>query len=355
MSKTKNYIVDNNELDRDDLEIENIILDINKISKKDKVLIENLQENEINMITDFYYQIQDTRIRFANQLRAIHQRTDNSTDENENITYQLFNSVVKTENSTKKILDYASGNTRTGRWLRANLGIGPVLASALMSSFDITKAPTAGHFWSYAGLNDNNKPWLGTDKAKDVINSVLQGRKKITENDLMEIAKIAKYRYEQLYTAAITDSGSFSKKNLVAFMAKPPYNLNLKPICWKVGQQFMKLANNEKSLYGKIYREKKADEHFKNNNGMFAEQAALKLQTTNIENEEIKAIYESGKLPDGHILARAKRFAVKLFISHLFEAMYYYTYGEKAPVPYMIAHQGHVHYIEPEVPYESIL
>lgn len=354
MSKTKNYTVDINELDRDDLEIENIVLDINKISKKDKNLIQNLDRNEINMITDFYYQIQDTRIRFANQLRAIHQRTDNSTDENENITYQLFNNVVNTEKATKKILDYSSGNTRIGRWLRSNMGIGPVLASALMSSFDITKAPTAGHFWSYAGLNDNNKPWLGTEKAKDIIDSVLQGRKKITENDLAEIAKIAKYRYEQLYTAAMTDTG-FSKKNLTAFMAKPPYNLDLKIICWKVGEQFMKLANNEKSLYGKIYREKKADEHLKNNNGLFAEQAKRKLQVTNIDKKEIREIYESGKLPDGHILARAKRFAVKLFISHLFEAMYFYTYGTKAPEPYMIAHQGHVHYIGPEVPYESIL
>ena len=52
---------------------------------------------------------------------------------------------------------------------------------------------------------------------------------------------------------------------------------------------------------------------------------------------------------------RSKRYAVKLFISHLFEAMYLEEHGYYPKETYVIAHLGHSDYIEPEVPFEKYI
>jgi hypothetical protein len=45
--------------------------------------------------------------------------------------------------------------------------------------------------------------------------------------------------------------------------------------------------------------------------------------------------------------ARAKRYAVKLFLAHLHEVWYREHYKTAPPIPYPIAHLGHAHYIAP--------
>jgi hypothetical protein len=55
---------------------------------------------------------------------------------------------------------------------------------------------------------------------------------------------------------------------------------------------------------------------------------------------------KSGHLPPAQIDAQARRFAVKIFLSH-FHAVWYETHhGNPAPRPYTIAHMDHVHEIE---------
>jgi hypothetical protein len=46
--------------------------------------------------------------------------------------------------------------------------------------------------------------------------------------------------------------------------------------------------------------------------------------------------------------ARAKRFAVKMFISHLHHMMYVAKYGTNPPRPFAIEILGHAHYVRPE-------
>ena len=51
--------------------------------------------------------------------------------------------------------------------------------------------------------------------------------------------------------------------------------------------------------------------------------------------------------PPAHIHARAKRFAVKIFISNLHEVWFEKHFGRPAPAPYPFAHLGHTHKIDP--------
>ena len=143
---------------------------------------------------------------------------------------------------------------------------------------------------------------------------------------------------------------------LKSYLAKPPYNLDLKKRCFLIGESFMKQHNREGSLYGRIYMERKIEETMKNDHGDYAEEAARILESKNWskDTDTKKALLE-GKLSAGHINMRAKRYAVKLFISHVFEAMYYEKYRKEPPMPYVIAHMGHHDYIAPEVDYKKFL
>ena len=81
----------------------------------------------------------------------------------------LYNNILGIENEIKKCLGIYSLSTEVGRWLQSIIGIGPVLSAAMISFFDIDRAPSVSHFYSYSGLNDNNDPWLGKDRAKELV------------------------------------------------------------------------------------------------------------------------------------------------------------------------------------------
>lgn len=150
--------------------------------------------------------------------------------------------------------------------------------------------------------------------------------------------------------------GHRNRSSLKAHLAKPPYNIELKKFMYLIGESFAKVSNKEGSLYGRLYKERKAWETKKNENGEYAEQAAMYLSKKSYDkNTEAYKAYIQGKLPDTQITRRAERFATKLFISHLFECMHLWYYGEPAPEPYPISHMGHVDYIGPEVPYERFI
>ena len=63
--------------------------------------------------------------------------------------------------------------------------------------------------------------------------------------------------------------------------------------------------------------------------------------------------YTQGKLPPAHIHARAKRYAVKMFLSHLQTVMWFEKYGELPVKPFVIEHMGHVHYVP--IPHSDLI
>lgn len=141
--------------------------------------------------------------------------------------------------------------------------------------------------------------------------------------------------------------------DLAGYLAKPPYNKDLKTRCYLISNSFM-YKKNQGSLYGRIYDERWNLETYKNHHGDYKDLAEEILATKNVKKEQRKVL-EQGRLTDGHIMLRAKRYAVKLFISHVYEAMYYAEYHEDAPQHYVIAHMGHQDYIAPEVDFHPYL
>lgn len=247
-----------------------------------------LDGNEIRYLVDSYYQVQKLRTGSANQVRSIDQRADAGPPSHETLTW-LRDQFETIENQIKRALDVYSLAHVAGPWLRSVYGIGPVIAAGLLAHIDITKAPTVGHIWRFAGID----PSMTWEKGQ-----------------------------------------------------KRPHNAKLKTLCWKTSDSFVKASGQAECVYGSLYRERKAYELARNDAGGNAERAAAEIAKRPTHAQ--RAIYATGRLPPGHIDARARRYAVKQFLSDFHAVWYELHFGKKPPLPYPIAILGHTHLRVPQ-------
>lgn len=353
---------------------EEVKADLNSFFKMSKALkssVVDVSVNDIRFLVQAYYQMQDIRIVLSGRIRAIEQGKsygasvvgEDGIPHAEALRW-LYLNMLGLENEVKKALDIWSSVNPIAYWAKQVTGIGPVISCGLVSMLDIERAPSVSHFYSYAGLNDNNNPWLGKEKAKKIVEKYCHSAQ-VTVEELVALSKdpecsgrslekLIKYATE--LDKKFNPTGRYTKEALIKGLSKPPYNEDLKVLVWKIGQSFVKVSNRPASLYGRLYQERKAYELEKNKNGDYSEQAAGIIVSKNWKNKssDTYKAYASGILPDTHINSRAARYATKIFISHLWEEMYRLRYNDEAPRPYAIAHLGHVDLIAPEVPFTPL-
>ena len=262
-------------------------------TRKDiRAAAQNLGEGEARYLVDYYYQMQGFRTASSNMVRAM-----TALDEPSVMVGWLSDSHKALEARIRVALEAYAKQHPVGQWMLSIHGIGPVIAAGLLAHIDIAKAPYAGNIWNFAGLNPKSE-WRKGEKR--------------------------------------------------------PWNAKLKVLCWKIGDSFVKSSGSEKSVYGKIYRKRKELEVQRNEEGLFADQAADKLAKFKIQDKATRAMYESGKLPAGRVDQRARRIAVKLFLSHMHDVWTWHVTGHRAPPPYAIQHMGHHNEIQcPNAPWDK--
>lgn len=335
------------------------------LSKEVKDSMAFVSDNQVRLIIDNYYQTQQHRMNITNQIRAVKQEFDQVQEGEQPAIAWLLKDVENRENQIKKMIAEYVKTVPVCRWAMGVKGIGPVFAANLWSYIDMSKCKHANQFLSYAGLNDNNAPWLGKEKATEIVNEVYKelGLVKVTSvNDdvLVRVAEKSGRSFETVKRGYLShkekeSSKASDKTTLIKYLSKPPYNTELKKLCYLIGESFVKVSNRG-SLYGQIYQERKALETMRNDKLEYKDQADKLLAEKNYSKEtDTYKCLSQGKLSPAHINSRAKRYAVKIFLTHFFEACWLYTYGTEPPVIYPIAHQGHVDYIKPEVPYEDYI
>lgn len=257
-----------------------------KLSRDLKKMTATLTRNGARFLVDDYYQLQQHRIRLESQVRA----AQDAGEPYELMSF-LADNLGKLERNVKSALGVYSQANPVGRWAESIIGIGPVISAGLLAHLDITRSASASHIWSYAGLTPDSKKVRG---------------KKLN------------------------------------------YNPALKVLAWKIGESFVKQSGNAKDFYGHLYLKRKEYEQAKNLKGDYADQAAAILKEKNFSDDTTaKACYEKGQLPPGHIHARAKRYAVKMFLSHWWFVAYSLHYQKTPPMPYPIEHGGHVDFLMP--------
>ena len=340
----------------------------NDVKSETAKIATNPSKKEIKILVDLYYQVQDYRKSMREQIRSIEQGKDDGTATNVQLLDWIMKNMVIIEKGVGDALEIIVENNEVGRWLIKNVGIGHVLAAGLLGYFDVKGRQYATQFHSYAGLNDNNRPWLGQEKSKKIVEEVLGSRKKITDDDVIKIAALTQWKVDYLRKACIdkkTGEVKYTKTKLVNACAKIPYNKGLKTHMHKVAQSFV-YQSSRGSYYGQLYQQKKADIIRKNELGEYAEQAAKYLASKNYsKGTKTYEAYINGKLPDAQITARAMRWVEKIFVSHLFEEMYRVEYDDVPPRYYILEHSEkdssivdgnpeHNREIPPEVPYTLV-
>ena len=240
---------------------------------------------QFRYLVNQYYMMQENRKRTDNQLRSA--GIDNTAN---SVLQYLANNSRDTEKFIKTCLDFYTNMHPVGQWMKKITGIGPVISAGILAHIDITKCPTSGHIESFAGYN----PTVKWEKGQ-----------------------------------------------------KRPFNMALKTLLFHAGMGFIKNSAKEDCVYGKWYLAKKKEYMAKNANGDYKEQAAYDLihKYKDKSTSAYKACAE-GRLPQAQILARARRWTIKLFVSHLHEYWYSMHYGEVPAKPYAIAILGHAHYIK---------
>lgn len=304
-----------------------------KLHKDLKSAVATMTVDEARFLVDSYYQMQENRLRAAGQIRSV-------KAEPHAVLSWLENNSESLENQIKNALKAFAESQPMGVWAMNVCGIGPVLAAGLIAHIDITKAPTVGHIWRFAGL-DSTAQWKGTEECL----SWVKANGGATEELIAAAARHFGKAEETVRKFATTDKDGkavrLTDTTLAKSLSRRPHNAALKVICWKIGESFVKVKNNAEDQYGKLYETRKAYETEQNEQGKYAAQAAavLKSRPTHAQ----KKIYKEGKLPPGHLHARAKRYAVKQFLSDWHAEAYRQHFKTEPPLPYPIAILQHAH------------
>lgn len=266
------------------------VVDLEPVKKLTKdlramVVLGAVSTREVRYLVDSYYQRQRARITADHQIRQM-----NETGEPHEVIQWLGANDDLLERNLKSMLDKWTDTHPVGLWAKSITGIGPVIAAGLLAHIDITRANTAAKVWAHAGLNPDMK-WE-------------KGQKR-------------------------------------------PFNMRLKTLCaFKLGESFVKVHNKDSDIYGKLYAQRKALEQERNDAGLFKETAARDIARFSKSTDAYKS-YAEGKLPPARIHARARRYAVKMFLSHYHMIAFWHYYNFLPPFPFVFEHLGHIDIIVP--------
>jgi len=303
-----------------------------------------LTPDEARYLVDYYYMQQENRKRSNSQVRTLAEGAEPS----EIIRWLAANDTTF-EHQIARALDGYSDGHEVGVWAKSITGIGPIISAGLLANIDIEKAPTVGHIWRFAGL-DPTSQWLGKEKARELVSAVFGSRRGLPLEEAIQqvFEHTGRSHYNSFRRLCTTSKGAITRESLIGAVAKRPWSARLKTLCWKIGESFVKVQNHDEDVYGHLMLEYKAEITVKNEQGLYADAAKAKLAKFKIgKDTEAYGHYSAGHLPPAHIHARAKRWAVKLFLAHWQTVAYEVHYGKAPPLPYVFSRLGHQGYIGP--------
>jgi len=276
-------------------------------------------------LVDSYYQIQELRKATANQAGAMERAEDRGHDEEPHDTLDwLIKQTSVMETQLARSFEHYANASDPGLWMMSIHGIGPVLAANFLARLSV-------------------RPW-------HCVNPAVLKRREVGEEMILPCPPDKPCVDGCGYRIVETAGGFWRFAGLDPTMVWKekelrPWNAKVKTLCWKASDSWVKLKNNPLSFYSRLYVSQKERQIAKNEAGDYAEQAAAGAKRVGKSTIAYKS-YSIGKLPAGHIDRRARRYAVKIFLSHLHEVMYEDEFGCKPPKPFAIEHLGHAHKIE---------
>ena len=285
-----------------------VIAEIAKISRKDmRAAAMTLGDAEARYLVDLYYQAQDMRIAANNQLKAATKAAEPC--EAIGLIRAQFDTV---EDNIRLALDLYTDAHPIARRARTVLGVGPVISAGLISSLSIELV---------------ERP----EKGEEFPEGYVPKRTPIN-------AVGAWWRFCGLDPTSHWGKGE-----------KRPWNAQLKRLCWLLGESFVKVKGREGAFYGELYTVAREKYGAINDAFGYRPECERRLAEKHLRGMDasLRALLETGKLPDKAMHERAKRYAVKIFLSHLHAVWFLDYFGTLPPKPYVIEMLGHKDFMPP--------
>lgn len=236
------------------------------------------------------------------------------------------------------------------RWLTSLDGIGPVFASALIAYVgDISRFNHVSSLWQYAGMGmvtrceNCGKRVFPNGGAGKYIENMTKRRMEINAMSKDKSKVKSQEEIEDLVKSSICTCGNCRPKNVVQKQVAgelADFNPDFKKLCFLISDQFVKQTG---SFYNLLYKQYYNDYLYRPD--LQAEASGKKGKKTIVKGQvtETKGT--------AHINAMARRKAVKMFLSHLWEE-WRTVEGLPTPNPWVLEH-GHVDKVErPRIEYK---
>jgi hypothetical protein len=267
-----------------------------------------------------------------------------SKDGFENTSKRMLIGYSSIENDIMKEMTSELNRYPISRWLLAHRGIGTVFAAGLIAYIgDIEKFGTVSKLWQYAGMGvveicqDCGKRVVRVDRGAWIQHTaerlewanskvIDQGKRKSPE----ELEAQAK---SYLCSCGSCNTKVMGQRRIQGQLAD--FNPDFKKLCYLIGDQFIK---QRESPYRKLYDQYRLE--YETRPDLIAEMQGKKGKgAVKVKGEmvEVKGT--------AHINAMARRKAVKIFLSHLWEE-WRTIQGLPTPAPYSFAVLGHADKIE---------
>ena len=318
-----------------------------------------MNRREARYLVDLYYQVQKPRKAAGEQI----DRCWEAEEPTDLLRWSHANSM-RVEEDIRAVLGAFAGEYAVGQWLQGICGIARVLSAGLLATFDVRErmigpCDECKDKWQDKANGKGRRvfrPLNGTPDSDGNLLFECTGLKKKNEmcgtHKIINIHKDGRKSSKGIMRRAT--AGTFLRfagqdPTMVWEKNQPrPWNAQAKVLCYLVGESFVKVQNNDKDIYGKIYAKRKAQEIAFNEELRFADQAEVKAKQVG-KGTDAYRWYSKGKLPPAHIHARARRYAVRIFLSHFHHICHVDYYGKEPPIPYVFEHseKNHTHYIPP--------
>lgn len=311
---------------------------------------------ELRFVLDTLYQRQKARIRIGNQVKARAKGAD-SQGRAMMLEWLLKHDKAMEEQIKAALHIFVRTHPMFG-WLSSIVGVGPLISAGLVTYLDINNpsVKSAGSFWSFAGQNPEAKwlegtprPWcaalkclcykLGESFVKQ------QGREGAFYADHFTKRKADEVRWnDEGKNAAWATTEAMDGKYKKAAEAWSWVNA-----CYPAGTS-TRLQEIADEAADEFEREIIRD-------GLVFAKSADKAKALSERIQTARSAHLSAvmlppgqglpMLPPAHVHARARRWVVKMFLSHMFDVWYELEKGVRPPDPWVIVHGGHVHVIDP--------
>lgn len=298
----------------------------------------DLTHREAKILFRYHRNVQIVRIAAS---QCVYQLERERIEPSELFAYFRRN-AAKLERQTNATLQiYVDQNVAT-RWMR-DVGVGVAQSVGIYTLIDIEKVGKyVSSLWRFAGYDPSVVKLTKKEAGECVRYFQDKYKKDYVDLEMLHYVAIELNRgVEQL--KRITKLGMYRKEimwwQLYKAIMSYPWCNELKEVLYRVGVSFRRMGGRGAviSPYRSIYDWRKAYEVERNEQGHYTDQAEHKLVSRRYKRNTVaRKCYEEGKLPPEQIDARARRFAVKIFLVHLHQVLYYERYGKMPPKPYVL-------------------